>query len=98
MREVLVNRLGGLSLPGKSVARLTDLPDMILDVYRGRKTTIQQQQQQQQIPPTHRLHGRVASLPRSLGGSSSRKTHHYRYLFSVLIYNIMYFLYCNLYE
>ena len=46
MREVLVNRLGGLSLPRKSVVRLTDRPDMTLDVYRGRKTTIQQQQQQ----------------------------------------------------
>ena len=42
MREVLVNRLGGLSLPRKSVVRLTDRPDMTLDVYRGRKTTIQQ--------------------------------------------------------
>ena len=42
MHEVLVNRLGGLSLPRKSVARLTDRPDMTLDVYHGRKTTIQQ--------------------------------------------------------
>ena len=42
MYEVLVNRLGGLSLPRKSVVRLTDRPDMTLDVYRGRKTTIQQ--------------------------------------------------------
>ena len=42
MREVLVNRLGGLSLPRKSVVRLTDRPDMTLDVYRGRKTTKQQ--------------------------------------------------------
>ena len=39
------NRLGGLSLPRKSVVRLTDCPDMTLDVYRGRKTTMQQQQQ-----------------------------------------------------
>ena len=46
MHEVLVNRLGGLSLPRKSVVRLTDRPDMTLDVYRGRKTTIQQQQHQ----------------------------------------------------
>ena len=38
MHEVLVNRLGGLSLPRKSVVRLTDHPDMTLDVYRGRKT------------------------------------------------------------
>ena len=45
MHEVLVDRLGGLSLPRKSVVRLTDRPDMTLDVYRGRKATIQQQQQ-----------------------------------------------------
>ena len=43
MHEVLINRLGGLSLPRKSVVRLTDRPDMTLDVYRGRKTTMQQQ-------------------------------------------------------
>ena len=43
MREVLVNRLGGLSLPRKSVVRLTDRPDMTLDVYRGCKTTKQQE-------------------------------------------------------
>ena len=43
VHEVLVNRLGGLSLPRKSVVRLTDRPDMTLDVYRGRKITIQQQ-------------------------------------------------------
>ena len=45
LHEVLVNRLGGLSLPRKSMVRLTDCPDMILNVYRGRKTTTQQQQQ-----------------------------------------------------
>ena len=39
MHEVLVNRLGGLSMPRKSVVRFTDHPDMTLDVYRGRKTT-----------------------------------------------------------
>ena len=43
VHEVLVNRLGGLSLPRKSVVRLTDRPDMTLDIYRGRKTTMQQQ-------------------------------------------------------
>ena len=37
-----LNRLGGLSLPRKSVVRLTDRPDMTLDVYRGRKTSMQQ--------------------------------------------------------
>ena len=44
VHEVLVNRLGGLSLPRKSVVRLIDRPHMTLDVYLGRKTTIQQQQ------------------------------------------------------
>ena len=39
MHKVLVNHLGGLSLPRKSVVRLTDHPDMTLDVYRGGKTT-----------------------------------------------------------
>ena len=43
MHKVLVNRLGGLGLPRKSVVRLTDRPDMTLDVYRGRKTTMRQQ-------------------------------------------------------
>ena len=32
MHEVLVNRLGGLSLPRKSVVRLADRPDMTLGV------------------------------------------------------------------
>ena len=45
VHEVLVNRSGGLSLPRKSVVRLTHRPDMTLNVYRGRKTTMQQQQQ-----------------------------------------------------
>ena len=44
MHEVLVNCLGGLSLPRKCVVRLTDCPDMTLDIYRGRKPTKQQQQ------------------------------------------------------
>ena len=56
MHEVLVNRLGGLSLPRKSVVRLTDRPDMTLDVYRGRKTTIQQQL----IYVPHLNHGKIS--------------------------------------
>ena len=45
MHEVLVNLLGGLSLPRKSVVMLTDRPDMTLDhVYRGRKTLMLQKQ------------------------------------------------------
>ena len=44
MHEVLVKRLGRLSLPRKSIVRLTDCPDMTIDVYRGRKTAMQQQQ------------------------------------------------------
>ena len=55
MHEVLVNRLGGLSLPRKSVVRLTDRPDMTLNVYRGRKTTIQQQQLNQQKGPNAKV-------------------------------------------
>ena len=43
MHEVLVNRLGGLSLPRKSVVRLNDHPDITLNVYRGRKTTVTKQ-------------------------------------------------------
>ena len=37
VHEVLVNCLGGLSLPRKSGVRLTDRPNMTLDVYHGRK-------------------------------------------------------------
>ena len=40
MHEVLVNRLGGQSLPRKSVVMLTGHPDMTTAVFRGRKTTI----------------------------------------------------------
>ena len=36
--------LGGVSPSRKSVDRLTDRPNMTVDVYRGRKTRIQQQQ------------------------------------------------------
>ena len=39
---VLVNRLGGLSLPGNSEVRLIDCPAMTIAVYRGRKATRQQ--------------------------------------------------------
>ena len=49
MHEVLVNRLGGLSLPWKSVVRLTDRPDMTIDVYRGRKTTMKQTNKMKRI-------------------------------------------------
>ena len=45
MHEVVVNRLGGLSLSRKSVVRLTDRLDMNLDVYRGRRIAMKQQQQ-----------------------------------------------------
>ena len=43
MHELLVNRSGGLNLPRKSMVRLTDRPDMTIDVYCGRKTTTQHQ-------------------------------------------------------
>ena len=41
MHEVLVNRLGDLSLPRRRVHRLTDCPDMTSAVYLGRKITKQ---------------------------------------------------------
>ena len=41
VHEVLVNRLG-LSLSRKSVVRLTDRPDIIIDVYHGRNTHVNQ--------------------------------------------------------
>ena len=44
MHKVLVNCLGGQSLPRKSVVMLTDHPNMTLAVYHGLKTTAQQQQ------------------------------------------------------
>ena len=72
MHEVLVNRLGGLSLARKSVVRLTDRPEMTLDVYRERKTTTTQQQ-----PIRHRKHFKKAPVLASysmwaLGGGKSR--------------------------
>ena len=36
VQEVLVNGIGGLSLPRKGVVRLNDRSDMTIDVYRGR--------------------------------------------------------------
>ena len=42
MHEVQADRLGGLSLPKKSVARLNDHPEMTIAVYRGREATQQQ--------------------------------------------------------
>ena len=65
MHEVLVNRLGGLSLPRKSVVRLTDRPDMTLDVYRGRKTTMQQQQQNLSTATGSRFHTILLSISAS---------------------------------
>ena len=41
VHEVLVNRLGCLKLPRKSVVGLIDRPDITITVYRGRKTTQQ---------------------------------------------------------
>ena len=64
MHKVLVNRLGGLSLPRKSVVRLTDRPDMTLDVYRGRKTIIQPtffSQSQSTVESSNNNHHRDAS-------------------------------------
>ena len=67
MHEVLVNRLGGLSLPRKSVVRLTDRPDMTLDVYRGRKTTIQQHRGRKTTIQQHRNTDHEVSVPKCPG-------------------------------
>ena len=42
VHEILVDRLGGLSLPRKSVVNLTNRPDLTIDVYHERQTTTQQ--------------------------------------------------------
>ena len=60
MHEVLVNRLGGLSLPRKSVVRLTDRPDMTLDDYSGRKTLMQQQQRQSMLSNKNKVTNTLA--------------------------------------
>ena len=54
MHEVLVNRLGGLSLHRKSVDRLTDRPDMTLDVYRGREQQYNNNNNNNNIPMSRR--------------------------------------------
>ena len=71
MHEVLVNRLGGLSLPRKSVVRLTDRPDMTLDVYRGRKTTIQQPSVGDFLEDIHVCQGKENKQDLSQGQDSS---------------------------
>ena len=57
MHEILVNRLGGLSLPRKSVVRLTGRPDMTIDVYCGPKAT-----KQQQIKIQYKYIGRIQGV------------------------------------
>ena len=54
------------------MVRLTDRPDMTLDVYRGRKTTMQQQQMLKHetvcLGPKSALVDRHSSFVRSLAG------------------------------
>ena len=78
MHEVLVNRLEDLSLPTKSVAKLTDRPDMTLDVYRGGKTTIQQQQSKPFDPTALRM----AKTLWSFGHSECNRVKCSKHLFS----------------
>ena len=49
-RFAFIGKKSNSPLPRKRVVRLTDRPDMTLDVYGGRKTTIQQQQQRDGHP------------------------------------------------
>ena len=56
MHEVLVNRLGGLSLPRKSVVRLTDRHDMTLDFTLDVKQQINNNNQQPKgIDPSNKV-------------------------------------------
>ena len=66
VHEVLVSSLGDLSLPRDSVVRLTDRPDMTIDVYRGRKTTIQQQQYKNVLTPAHAFSSLISICPMKL--------------------------------
>ena len=73
MHEVPVNRIGGLSLPRKSVVRLTDRPDMTLDVYRGRKTTKQQQQQHPISNGSNHVSDNISNVQNSSSSMSDRR-------------------------
>ena len=61
-------------MPSKSVVRLTDRPDMTLDVYRGRKTTTQQQQQL----ALAKAHARTQSTPKGVCMNQRVKIAHTR--------------------
>ena len=67
-------RLGGLRLPRKSVAKLTDRPDMTMDVYRGRKTTTHNNNNKLLIVTSHQHLGHT-DLERF--GSNSPPLNHY---------------------
>ena len=71
MHEVLVSHLGGLSLPRKNVVRLTDHPNMTIDIYCGRKTTTQHLCMPRILSPLCSLHkeqsGRVATVGKICG-------------------------------
>ena len=82
MHEVLVNLLGGLSLPRKSVVRLTDRPDMTLVVYRGRKTTMQQQQQRSLHMYTSTC--KYICCKKAIYNKASKTTMSLLYLFGIL--------------
>ena len=63
VQKVLVNRLEGLSLPRKSVVRLTDRPDMTIDVYRGR---FEQQHNMQKRLSTEKINSSKARYKQPL--------------------------------
>ena len=79
VREVLVNRLGGLSLPRKSVVRLTDRPDMTFDVYRRRKinnTTTTTIHNKQVIKFNESVNACIHTIKEQRRGVKSYKLHH----------------------
>ena len=83
-----------LSLPRKSVVRLTDCPDMTLDVYRGRKTTTQQPPTrnpcfQQQVYPVE--YNQISKLSFYFNCSVGKPTFKHRRSAQVcLLYSVLY--------
>ena len=77
MHEVLVNRLGGLSLPRKSVVRLTDRPDLTFTV--GVK---QQCNNKKAINITFEINTRASRYPFPM----DRDGHDFHALFQYVLY------------
>ena len=87
--------LGGLSLPRKSVVRLTDRPDMTLEVYRGRKTTIQQQQQQTLITKTHYNEGPLYMLYILVQSVAINVSSNFEFPSTYMYFHVYFLIFCR---